>query len=72
MEYDPLVAEALAVRWALSIAVDFKLYSVVLFSDALTVVDCINQVEQVAILDPIALDCVNLFQSFSVYLSILH
>lgn len=66
METNPSVAETLAVRWALMLAVDFKLPVVLILSYVLSVVDCINQVSSVAVLEPIALDCLNLIKKFQI------
>lgn len=58
------VAEAMAVRWALKLAKDLHIPSVMIQSDALEVVDCNNQVSSVAVLEPLVLDCLNLLKSF--------
>ncbi|MCI45148.1 isoflavone-7-O-methyltransferase, partial [Trifolium medium] len=39
---DPIMAEALGIRWAIQLARDQGLNSVSIFSNASTVVDCIN------------------------------
>ncbi|XP_058746597.1 uncharacterized protein LOC131619526 [Vicia villosa] len=53
----PGTAEALGIRWDLQLAKEPELDKVVLQSDALAVVDCINGVSLVLDLDPIVMDC---------------
>lgn len=42
MEADPILAEAFTIRWALSIAKELSIHKIVIFSDALFVVNSIN------------------------------
>lgn len=60
----PGTVKALGIWWGLQLANDFKLKNVVLQSDALGVVDCVNGVIYVPDLDPIVLDCRSLGCSF--------
>lgn len=60
MDVDPTVAEAFAIRWDLSIAKDFKLQNILLFSDAINVVDCINKLSVVATIELYVVDCMTL------------
>ncbi|XP_058749860.1 uncharacterized protein LOC131622856 [Vicia villosa] len=60
----PNVAEGFGIRWALNLAKDAGLENIMLLSDALEVVDCINGVCCVAILEPIVVDCQTLFKCF--------
>jgi len=52
-----MLAEALGLRWWLSVAKELLLNKVVLESDAATVVDCINGEAIMAEIDPIIQDC---------------
>lgn len=61
---DPATAEALAIRWCLQIAAELKLDKILVQSDALNVVDCLNGVISSAILDPLILDCKHILSSF--------
>ncbi|XP_058764138.1 uncharacterized protein LOC131637556 [Vicia villosa] len=65
MNVDPSMAEALALRWALKMAVEFSIKQAVFFSDALSVVDCINRISFSAVMDPIIGDCLDLLNCFS-------
>ncbi|XP_058725683.1 uncharacterized protein LOC131596977 [Vicia villosa] len=58
-------AEAYAIRWALSIARSLSIHKIIILSDALLVVDSINQVSTVAVLEPYVVDCQVLLSSFS-------
>ncbi|CAI8584877.1 unnamed protein product [Vicia faba] len=62
---DTVVAEMLAIRWSLGIAKDLKLDRVLLQSDALGAVDCINGYQSIAVIDHIAEDCRVLLSSFN-------
>lgn len=44
MDSSPPLAEALAIRWSLKLALDLDLKNIMVFSDALTVVDFINKI----------------------------
>ncbi|GAU21787.1 hypothetical protein TSUD_329120, partial [Trifolium subterraneum] len=57
---DPLMAEALGVRWALQLVVDQGINSVSIHSDAANVVNCINRKSSFAAINLIAEDCRNL------------
>ncbi|XP_058757305.1 uncharacterized protein LOC131630541 [Vicia villosa] len=62
---EPVVAEILAIRWSLGIAADLKFERIILQSDALGVVDCINGHRSIAVIDHITEDCRILLNSFS-------
>ncbi|XP_058739812.1 uncharacterized protein LOC131611980 [Vicia villosa] len=53
----PSTAEAMAIRWGLQVARDLKLQKIVVQSDALVVVDCVNKMDFSVVLEPIVLDC---------------
>ncbi|XP_045822165.1 uncharacterized protein LOC123915058 [Trifolium pratense] len=57
---EPLLAEALGVRWALQVATDQGVNSVSIYSDAANVVNCINKRSNFAAINLIAQDCRNL------------
>ncbi|XP_058784919.1 putative disease resistance RPP13-like protein 1 [Vicia villosa] len=61
----PEVAEILAIRWSLQLAKELKLNCLIIQSDALTAVDCINGIVEDAVLEPIAADCRFFLSSFS-------
>lgn len=58
MMVEPLVAELLAIRWCLGVPMERKLDMILLQSDALVVVDCINGSQHIAALEHIAQDCI--------------
>jgi ribonuclease HI len=57
---EPLLAEALGVRWALQVAIEQGISSVSIYSDAANVVNCINKRSNFATINLIAQDCRNL------------
>ncbi|XP_058783366.1 uncharacterized protein LOC131658047 [Vicia villosa] len=65
MSVDPALAELLAIRWCLQIAKDIHLDKVLVQSDAMIVVDCINSTISNAALDLIAGDVRDLCNIFS-------
>lgn len=54
---DPILAEALGVRWSLQLAKDHHMLKVIIASDVAVVVNCINSKSYVAAIDPIIQDC---------------
>jgi len=60
-----MLAEALGLRWCLSVAKDLRLNKVVVESDAATVVDCINGKAIMAAIDPIIQDCCSILNLFA-------
>lgn len=69
VELSPMVAEAIGLRWCLSVAKDLSLNKVVVESDAATGVDCVNGKAIMAAIDPIIQDCcsiLNLFEDIKV------
>ncbi|XP_058776112.1 uncharacterized protein LOC131650418 [Vicia villosa] len=61
---NPNVAEAMAIRWALSLMQAIHLDNAVLQSDALNVIDSIYGLNYIADLDPIVADCKHLITCF--------
>ncbi|XP_058766067.1 uncharacterized protein LOC131639600 [Vicia villosa] len=57
MMVEPLVAELPAIRWCLGVAMEMKLDRILLQSNALEVVDCINGCQHIAAFEHIAEDC---------------
>ncbi|PNY04967.1 ribonuclease H [Trifolium pratense] len=62
---DPLLAEALAIRWCLQVAKDQNLKEVIIQSDALVVVECIRGSNSIACIELIVTDCKLLMSTFS-------
>ena len=54
---DPMLAEAMAVRWALQYATAQGIQSVEVISDALGVVNCVNKNSVVVSIEPIVYNC---------------
>lgn len=69
-----VMSEALTIRWFLKFALDFDLKNILVFSDALTVVDCINDLDFSTALEPIILDCLSFCNSVKdcIYLYLNH
>jgi hypothetical protein len=70
IEVEPLVAEAMGVRWCLQFAIDHNMKRISLASDAAVVVNSLNIKCCIAALDSIILDCkmlVKQFEFVSVY-----
>ncbi|XP_058778794.1 uncharacterized protein LOC131652829 [Vicia villosa] len=61
---NPTVAEAMAIRWALSLMQSIHLDNAVLQSDALSVIDSIWGLSYIADLEPIVADCKHLLACF--------
>lgn len=57
VDLSPMLAEALGLRWCLSVAKYLCLNKVVVESNAAAVVDCINVKAIMAVFDPIIQDC---------------
>ncbi|XP_058742583.1 uncharacterized protein LOC131615095 [Vicia villosa] len=53
---DPLTVEMLAIRWSIRLALDLKIERLVVQSDCLNVVDCVNSVAVFATIEPVAED----------------
>lgn len=62
---DASTTEILATRWCLQVAKDLKIEKFIIQSDALVLVDCINDFDFCAALDPIVIDCKSLLGNFS-------
>lgn len=60
----PLVEEALAIRWGIQLALDLNLGRIEVHSDALLVVDCINEIKVIVEVEPIAMDYAMLLKKF--------
>lgn len=54
---DPLLAEALGVRWGLQLAMEQQLEEVIILTDVLMVVNCINGKSFIATIDLVIEDC---------------
>jgi hypothetical protein len=54
---DPLLAEALAIRWCLQLAKDQNLKETIIESDALVVVECIRGSNSIASIELVVIDC---------------
>lgn len=61
---DPSMAEALTVRQGLQLAANLKLGCVLIQSDALMVVGCVNSISYSTVLEPIILDCIMFLSGF--------
>lgn len=57
MQVDPSMDEALAVRWALKLALDLHLRIMMFHSDVVVMEDKININSSIADLEPIVIDC---------------
>ncbi|XP_058787163.1 uncharacterized protein LOC131661587 [Vicia villosa] len=57
IEVEASLAEMMAIRWCIQLAVELKLDKVVFQSDAQVVVDCINSIISIAVLEPLAAEC---------------
>ncbi|XP_058733791.1 uncharacterized protein LOC131605427 [Vicia villosa] len=64
MAVPPDLAEVLALRWSLNLALSLGFDFVLLQSDAQTVVDCVNSSVENAVIEPIAADCRMLLSRF--------
>lgn len=64
MNVDPLLAEMLAIRWSLLLAKEFRVERLVMQSDCLNAVDCINNVVYFTATEHVALDCRFLMTNF--------
>lgn len=62
---DPATAEALAIRWSLQKTQELNLDRVLVQSDALVVVDCLNDINFSAALEPLISYCKLIMSSFS-------
>ncbi|PNX86195.1 Isoflavone-7-O-methyltransferase [Trifolium pratense] len=60
---DPVMAEALSVRWAFQFVREQGLHSVCIFSDAANVVDCISNKVKIDAIEMVAQDCRELLSS---------
>ncbi|XP_058763226.1 uncharacterized protein LOC131636630 [Vicia villosa] len=65
MNVEVAMAETLAIRWSLNLARSKNIEKVLVQSDCLSAVDCINCFSNIAVLEPIAADCRNLCNSFN-------
>ncbi|XP_058732761.1 uncharacterized protein LOC131604333 [Vicia villosa] len=65
LNVEPAIAEALAIRWCLKMAAKLKLERILVQSDCLNIVECINGVSKLVVADHIAADCRDLFKCFS-------
>jgi len=63
IDVEPLLAEALGVRWAIQVAKDERITSITIHSDAANVVSCINGRSNFATIDMVAQDCRDLMSS---------
>lgn len=62
---EPVLAEALAIRWCLQLAKEKGLQDIIIQSDALAVVECFRGSNSLASIDLIVLDCKALMEDFS-------
>jgi ribonuclease HI len=62
---DPMMAEALGVRWAIHLVREQGLHSVSIYSDAANVVDCIYNKVKIAAIEIVAQDCRELLFSLT-------
>lgn len=60
----PLMEEALAIRWGIQLALDLNLGRIEVHSDALLVVDCINEIKVIVEVEPITMDYAMLLKKF--------
>jgi hypothetical protein len=65
----PVMAEALGLRWPIQSTLAQGIFSVSIISDAVYVVNCITK-KMVASIDPLAQDCRDIMLGFSKYLFI--
>lgn len=64
IEIDPAIAEAMTIRRALKLALDLAIDSILVFSNAFIVVNCINGLKFSIVLEPIILDFLMMCNSF--------
>ncbi|KAK2447871.1 putative mitochondrial protein [Trifolium repens] len=57
IDVEPVLAEALGVRWCLQKAIELNLKDIVIVSDAAIVVNCFNSNNSVAVIDLVIQDC---------------
>jgi ribonuclease HI len=57
IDIEPVLAEAMGVRWCLQQAITSNMMDIVIFSDAATVVNCINSNVSVAVIELVIQDC---------------
>ncbi|XP_045789429.1 uncharacterized protein LOC123884387 [Trifolium pratense] len=57
IDVEPVLAEAIGVRWCLQKAIELNMTDIVIVSDAATVVSCINSNKPVAVIDLVIQDC---------------
>ncbi|XP_058768576.1 uncharacterized protein LOC131642328 [Vicia villosa] len=62
---DVAVGEAMAIRWGLDLATALRLERIVIKSDAKVAVDCVNDIQKCAALDPVVVDIKSMLSSFS-------
>lgn len=65
MTVDASLVEIMAIRWCLSTAHDKNLEEILVQSDSLIAMDCINRIMNRTILESVAVECKNLCNSFS-------
>ncbi|GAU27247.1 hypothetical protein TSUD_125270 [Trifolium subterraneum] len=57
MRADPVLAEALALRWGINVVTDLRLNNVIFEIDAVNVVNCCKGFKFIASIDPFIVDC---------------
>ncbi|XP_045789329.1 uncharacterized protein LOC123884299 [Trifolium pratense] len=57
IDVEPVLAEALGVRWCLQKAIEANMKDIVIVSDAATVVNCINSNQSIAVIEIVIQDC---------------
>jgi exonuclease III/ribonuclease HI len=62
---EPLLAEALGVRWAIQVALEQGITSISINLDALNVVNCLNNKSKFAAIELVVQDCKELMKGFS-------
>lgn len=71
VDVEPSLAEAMGVRWALQEAVGMHIQNLVLSSDALNVVNCVNKISVVASTEPVIVDCWKLIEQIP-FVMVIH
>jgi ribonuclease HI len=57
IDVEPVLAEAIGVRWCLQKAIEANMKDIVIASDAATVVNCINSNKSIAVIEIVIQDC---------------
>lgn len=62
---EPSIAEVLALRWGIQVAMELKLKTILVHSYAIIMVDYVNMIKVCVVLEPITLDCIVFLKNFA-------